>query len=71
MNAGRTCEIVRLILSVKQLTIRIELQLSNKELAELVINPNMSVVTKDELDRITEDIEETYQEVCKKLKLKI
>lgn len=52
--------------TVKQLTIRIELQLSNKELAELVINPNMSVVTKDELDRITEDIEETYQKISEK-----
>ena len=52
--------------TVKQLTIRIELQLSNKELAELVINPNMSVVTKDELDSITEDIEETYQKISEK-----
>ena len=33
--------------TVKQLTIRIELELSNRELAELVINPNIQNVTKD------------------------
>jgi len=36
--------------TVKQLTIRIELQLSNTELAELVINPNIHTVTKDEFN---------------------
>ena len=52
--------------TVKQLTIRIELLLSNKELAELVINPNMQMVTKEELDKITEDIDATYQKIEEK-----
>ena len=47
--------------TVKQLTIRIELELSNKELAELVINPNIQLVTKDELTETLTDIDNTYQ----------
>ena len=43
--------------------------LSNKELAELVINPNMQMVTKEELDKITEDIDATYQKIEEKGKV--
>lgn len=52
--------------TIKQLTIRIELKLSNKELAELVINPNMQMVTKDELNKITENIDTTFQKISEK-----
>lgn len=52
--------------TIKQLTIRIELKLSNKELAELVINPNMQMVTKDELEKITEDIDSNFQKISEK-----
>ena len=52
--------------TVKQLTIRIELELSNKELAELVINPNIQLVTKDELTETLTDIDNTYQKVEEK-----
>lgn len=38
--------------TVKQLTIRIELLLSNTELAELVINPNVQTLTKDEFNEV-------------------
>jgi len=44
--------------TVKQLTIRIELLLSNTELTELVINPNISSVTKEELEK--------YQKISEK-----
>lgn len=38
--------------TVKQLTIRIELLLSNSELAELIINPNVQTLTKDEFNEV-------------------
>lgn len=44
--------------TVKQLTIRIELEMSNKELAELVINPNLNVVTMDVLDNLANETNE-------------
>jgi len=44
--------------TVKQLTIRIELLLSNTELTELVINPNINSVTKGELEK--------YQKISEK-----
>lgn len=52
--------------TVKQLTIRIELEMSNKELAELVINPNLNVVTMDVLDNVTAEIDEKYQALDEK-----
>ncbi|MCD8024160.1 MAG: phage tail protein [Candidatus Gastranaerophilales bacterium] len=36
--------------TVKQLTIRIEMLLTNDELAELVVNPNIQMVTKSEVE---------------------
>lgn len=44
--------------TVKQLTIRIELEMSNTQLAELVINPNLNVVTMDVLDNVTKETDE-------------
>ncbi len=52
--------------TVKQLTIRIELELSNSELAELVVNPNIQLVTKDELTETLTEIDGTYQKVEEK-----
>ncbi|MBR6126465.1 phage tail protein, partial [bacterium] len=52
--------------TVKQLTIRIELELSNSELAELVINPNIQLVTRDELTETLTDIENEYQKLEEK-----
>ncbi len=48
--------------TVKQLTIRIELQLSNTELAELVINPNVHTVTKEEFNETLGE----YQKISEK-----
>ena len=47
--------------TVKQLTIRIELQMSNQELAELVINPNLNVVTMDVLDDTINKTDEKFE----------
>ena len=59
--------------TVKQLTIRIELQMSNQELAELVINPNLNIVTIDVLDDAInktdakfETLDEKYQKLEEK-----
>lgn len=52
--------------TVKQLTIRIELQMSNQELAKLVINPNLNVVTMDVLDETLNKVDETYQKLEEK-----
>lgn len=52
--------------TVKQLTIRIELKISNTELAELIINPNLDTVTKDELNNITENINSNFQAISEK-----
>ena len=52
--------------TVKQLTIRIELELSNKELAELVINPNLNVVTMDVLDDLIIKNDNKYQAISEK-----
>lgn len=52
--------------TVKQLTIRIELEISNEQLAELVINPNLNVVTMDVLDETLDKIDEKYQSLKEK-----
>lgn len=52
--------------TVKQLTIRIELQMSNTELAKLVINPNLNVVTTDVLDDTINKTDEKFKELDNK-----
>ncbi|MBQ8668728.1 phage tail protein [bacterium] len=52
--------------TVKQLTIRIELEMSNTQLAELVINPNLNVVTMDVLDETLNNISDKYQKLDEK-----
>ena len=52
--------------TVKQLTIRIELEMSNTELAELVINPNLNVVTMDVLDNVTKETDEKFESLDEK-----
>lgn len=52
--------------TIKQLTIRIELHLSNTELANLVINPNLDIVTKDELTSITDNFNSNFQLISEK-----
>lgn len=52
--------------TIKQLTIRIELHLSNTELVNLVINPNLDTVTKDELNTITENINSNFQAISER-----
>lgn len=57
--------------TIKQLTIRIELHISNTELANLVINPNLDTVTKDELNTITESINSNFQAISEKAYLTV
>ena len=52
--------------TVKQLTIRIELEMSNTQLAELVINPNLNVVTMDVLDNVTKETDEKFESLDEK-----
>ena len=52
--------------TVKQLTIRIELEMSNTQLAELVINPNLNVVTMDVLDNVTKETDEKFESLNEK-----
>lgn len=52
--------------TVKQLTIRIELEMSNKELTKLVINPNLNVVTMDVFDEALTKFDEKYQRLEEK-----
>lgn len=52
--------------TVKQLTIRIELEMSNKELTKLVINPNLNVVTMDVFDEALTKFDEKYQKLEEK-----
>lgn len=52
--------------TVKQLTIRIELEMSNTELAKLVINPNLNVVTIDMLDETLNKFDDKYQRLNEK-----
>ena len=52
--------------TVKELTIRIEIQLSNIELAELIINPDIQTATKDELANLSEKINSEFQAVVEK-----
>ena len=52
--------------TVKQLTIRIELEMSNTQLAELVINPNLNVVTMDVLDNVTKETDEKIESLDEK-----
>ena len=52
--------------TVKQLTIRIELEMSNTELAELVINPNLNVVTMDVLYNVTKETDEKFESLDEK-----
>ena len=52
--------------TVKQLPIRIELEMSNTQLAELVINPNLNVVTMDVLDNVTKETDEKFESLDEK-----
>lgn len=52
--------------TIKQLTIRIELEMSNTELAKLVINPNLNVVTMDVFDETLNKFDEKYQRLEEK-----
>ena len=47
--------------AVKELTIRIEIQLSNTELAELIVNPDIQTATKEELEHLNEEINTKFQ----------
>lgn len=57
--------------TVKQLTIRIEIELSNRELSNLIINPYISTITKDEfrnkINEINSNIETNYQNINENL----
>lgn len=52
--------------TVKELTIRIEIQLSNTELAELIINPDIQTATKEELGKLSEEINTKFQAITEK-----
>ena len=52
--------------TVKELTIRIEIQLSNTELAELIINPDIQTATKEELGKLSEEINTKFQAIAEK-----
>lgn len=52
--------------TIKQLTIRIELQLTNKELAQLIINPNIDIITRDEMNKLKENFNSTFQAISEK-----
>jgi len=47
--------------AVKELTIRIEIQLSNTELAKLIVNPDIQTATKEELEHLNEEINTKFQ----------
>ena len=47
--------------TVKQLTIRIELELTNEELTELIINPDIDSVTKDEFESVLDEYQKTNE----------
>ena len=53
--------------TIKQLTIRIEIELSNIELANLIVNPNITLVSKDEfrakINEINDDLQSNYQNI--------
>ena len=57
--------------AVKQLTIRIEIELSNIELADLIVNPNITLVSKDEfrskINEINGNLETNYQQINENL----
>lgn len=52
--------------TVKELTIRIEIQLSNTELAELIINPDIQTATKEELGKLSKEIDTKFQAITEK-----
>lgn len=53
--------------SIKQLTIRIEIESSNIELANLIVNPNITLVSKDEfrakINEINNDLETNINDI--------
>jgi len=57
--------------SIKQLTIRIEIELSNIELANLIVNPNITLVSKDEfrskINEINGNLETNYLQINENL----
>lgn len=52
--------------TVKQLTIRIEVHFLNTEVAALVINPNIKLVTVEKLEAIKLQINDNYQKISEK-----
>ncbi len=52
--------------TTKQLVIRIEIQLVNKELASLVVDPNIQLATKDEVEELAVEISSRFQTLSEK-----